>query len=322
VLGDIAVTPRVRALAGARLEAGRQRVATYDMFAVDAAPVIGGQSALHVLPAFTLSCALADEAQPDAMVLRLGYGRTVSRPELRELSEVPYYDYRSGRLFQGNPALVDATIDHVDVRWEWYPADGESLSAALFHKSFTDPIESVVAVSAVSGSVGTFENVAAATNLGGELDARKRLDVVHPSLYDLYVSGNVAVIWSRVDLRGADGNQTSDRRPLQGQSPYVANVQLGYDNPDGRTNVALLYNVSGPRILEVGTGGVPDTYELPVHRVDLVVNQGLGARWQLRARAQNLLDWPVRRQVGETISAEMREGWRATLGITYVTGGS
>lgn len=317
LMGDLAWTARFRSSLGARVEASEQVVNTYELFATEGTPPVSADlGTIDVLPALTLSYGIGPAALPDQMVIRAGYGRTVSRPELRELSEVPYYDYRSGRLWFGNPALERATIDSVDLRWEWYPTAGESLSAGGFFKYFQDPIESVVAVSAVSGSVGTFANATSATNVGGEIDLRKRLDFIHRSLLDFYLSGNVSIIASQVDLTGAEGNQTSSERPLQGQSPWVANVQLSYENPDSRTNVAVLWNAFGPRIVEVGTSGIPDTYELPVHRLDLVVTQGIGPHVQLRAKATNVLDQPSRERTGDQISAETRDGWTAGLGVT------
>jgi outer membrane receptor protein involved in Fe transport len=314
---DLPWTTRIRSLLGARVESSTQRVETFELFSTSTTPIVGELSTVDVLPAATLSFGVGPKELPEQMQIRVSYGRTVSRPELRELSEVPYYDYRSGRLFYGNPALRRATIENVDLRWEWYPAAGESVSVAGFFKYFEDPIESIVAVSAVSGSVGTFANANSATNLGAELDVRKRLDFVHRSLYDLYLSGNVSFIRSRVDLEGTGGNQTSTERPLQGQSPWVANVQLSYENPDLRTNIAALYNVFGPRIVQVGTSGIPDTYESPVHRVDLVVTQGFGRGFHVRLKGTNLLDWPVRRMVGSEVGEETREGWTAGLSLGW-----
>lgn len=317
LMGDVPWTQRVRMLAGARVEQSRQSVETYEIFSADTAPILADVENVDVLPAATFTFGVGPNAIPNAMQIRVGYGRTLSRPELRELSEVAYYDYRSGRLLYGNPELSRATIENVDARWEWYPSAGETLSAGGFFKYFDSPIESVVAVSAVSGSVGTFANATSATNFGGEVDLRKRLDFINSNLYDFYVAGNVSVIASQVDLSETDGNQTSSERPLQGQSPWVVNAQLSYENPDWRTNIAVLYNVFGPRIVQVGTAGIPDVYELPVHRLDLVVTQGLSSHWSVRAKGTNLLAWPSRERTGDLISKETRDDVSAGLSVTW-----
>ena len=73
----------------------------------------------------------------------------------------------------------------------------------------------------------------------------------------------------------------------------------------------------GPRIVDVGTSGIPDTYEMPVHRVDLVYTQGLGGHFQARAKVANLLDWPAREKTGEKVSQETRDGWSVGLGLMW-----
>lgn len=317
VMGDVAWSGRVKSLVGARVERSTQIVSTFELFDTSATPVAAELSTTDLLPAATLSIGLGPDHEPDQMLLRLGYGRTLSRPELRELSQVAYYDYRSGRLLYGNPDLARAAIDNLDARWEWYRRAGESLSAGLFYKRFDHPIESVIAVSAVSGSVGTFDNATSATNFGAEVEMRQRLDILAEPLRDLYISANGSIIRSRVDLSDTEGNQTSDSRPLQGQSPWVLNAALGYENPDARVAISLLYNVFGPRIVEVGTSGIPDTYEQPVHRLDLVGSCGVGEAWALKLKAANLLNWPVRETTGDQISQETRDGWSVGLTLSW-----
>lgn len=308
---DHAWSRRLSTLLGARVEASSQEVSTYELFDPSRTPVAAELATVDPLPAATLTVGVGRTEDPSEMLVRAGYGRTLSRPELRELASVGYYDYRSGRLLFGNPDLQRATIDNVDVRWEWYPSDGQSVSAGAFFKSFTEPVESVVAVSAVSGSVGTFANARSATNLGLEVDLRERL------VADLWLSANGSPVASSVDLSGTSGNQTSTRRPLQGQSPWVVNAQLSWEDPDARRQVALLYNAFGPRIVDVGTSGIPDTYELPVHRLDLVATEGLGDDWSLRIKGTNLLDQPTRERTGDQLAEEVRDGWSAGLSVTW-----
>ena len=221
-MADAAWTPRFRTLAGVRFERSVQSVSTFELFDTTDEPVEATLGSSDFLPGATVILGLGSGKDPDSMLVRVGYGRTLSRPEFRELSEVAFYDYRSGRTLFGNPDLHRAVIENVDLRWEWYPRAGESVSAGLFYKYFDHPIESVIAVSAVSGSVGTFANATNATNFGTEVDVRQRMDVVSEVLSDLYLSANVSLIRSRVDLSDTEGNQTSDearsRANLRGSS--------------------------------------------------------------------------------------------------------
>lgn len=316
-MADVTWHPRVRTLVGARVEASAQRVVTAEPFAAEETePVVAQLDNLDVLPAATLTFGLGKD-QPDSLQLRAGYGRTVSRPELREMSEAAFYDYRTHRLLIGNPDLVRATIENVDARLEWYPADGESVSVGGFFKYLDHPIESVVAVSAVSGSVGTFANATSAIVVGGELDVRKGMTFLPGAAQYLYVAANTAIIHSEVDLSESGGDQTSESRPLQGQSPWVVNAQLGWDHDPTGTSVSLLYNVFGPRITEVGSSGIPDTWEEPVHRLDLLATQELGKSFKVRLKATNLLDWPVQTTTGEQVSDLSTDGWSVGAAVTF-----
>lgn len=308
-MADVPWTTRLRTMAGVRLEQSNQSVSTYEVYDPDLAPVVSRLSTLDPLPAASITLGVGPARAPSGMQVRLSYSRTLSRPELRELSEVPFYEYRTGRLVLGNPDLQRAVIHNADLRWEWYPSEGQTLSLSLFGKQFEHPIESVIAVSAVSGTVSTLANAQGATNLGAELDGRKELPA------GLYVSGNLAVIASRVNLEGTEGNQTSTVRPLQGQSPYVANVLLGWEHDATRTTVTAAWNVFGPRIVAVGTAGIPDTYELPVHRVDVVVAQGIGPHFTARLTGRNLLNAAARQRIGSEIASEVRQGMSVGLSL-------
>ena len=94
------------------------------------------------------------------------------------------------------------------------------------------------------------------------------------------------MIASRINVGGAT-------RSLQGQSPYVANVALGYEAKKLGTRVDLLYNSFGRRIEEVGTGGAGNVYEEPFHRLDLAASQPLRKNLRLKLAGSNLLDQRV-----------------------------
>lgn len=297
-MGDVKIGRRLGVLTGLRLEKAIQNVETFALFNPDQEPVLATLDNTDILPALTLTYDMGPEQETDQMRIRFGYGRTLSRPDFRELSPATFNDVTGGRQVYGNPDLKRALMDNLDARWEWYPTPEESLSIGTFYKDFTQPIESIVVVSA-QHSV-TYQNAERAKNLGLELDGRIAFSRLHPQLEGVFIGGNASWIHSNVILGENSGIQSSDVRALEGQSPYVYNLQFSYEQPDNLWGSTLLYNVFGARIMQVGALGAPDYLELPVHRLDWVsfVNSG-SFRWGIRV--QNLLDAPIRVQTGNAL---------------------
>lgn len=195
------------------------------------------------------------------------------------------------------------------------------LAASGFYKHFDAPIETVIVPSG-AGMI-SYQNAKLARLFGGELEARKSLGFITPALRDLGVLGNVTLVSSRVELDAAKvGVQTNNERPLAGQSPYVVNAGLDYANEDNGVRARLLYNVFGPRIAQVGSGGLPDVYEEPRHQLDLTVAYQAHKYVDLKLSAENLLDSPVLFTQGvdaqgdENIVNKYRTGATVSLGVT------
>lgn len=293
----------LRFMAGLRVEAFQQRVTTFELFNPDQAPVEARLDDVDLLPAAGVTWPFTETMQ-----LRAAYGRTVTRPDFREMSAATFNDVTGGREIFGNPDLDRGTIQHGDLRWEWYPAPGKSVSVAAFYKAFDRPIEQIIIPSA-QFSV-TFANAEAADNVGLELEGR------WPLLADLVVAGNLALIRSQVTL-AEGGIQTSSERPLQGQSPYVLNLQLGWEPEDGGFEATLLYNVFGARIVEVGAQGAPDVLEQPRHQLDFVAKTELGAGFTLSFKAKNLLGAHAVTTQGDATQEDLPLGRSFGLGLKW-----
>jgi outer membrane receptor protein involved in Fe transport len=174
---------------------------------------------------------------------------------------------------------------------------GEIFAASGFYKNFTNPIERVFLNN--NGEV-QYQNVANARVYGIELEFRKRLDQVTDLLDNFFVGANYTWTKSVVDLSADElaiihsvDPGASSTRELQGQSPYLFNLNLAYQNPEMGTSVSLYYNVFGERISAVTLGGTPDVYEQPRDMVDLIVTQKLFWGVSLKFAARNLLNDPV-----------------------------
>lgn len=298
-----------RLLGGLRVEHSEQVVRTFELFNPDQVPVESRLVTTDYLPAGTLSYEIIN-----GMLVRAGYGRTLSRPDFGELSPSTKSDVIGSGETAGNPALRRTLIDNYDVRWEWYFTEVESVSFGGFYKAFHDPIEMVIVPS--TDTLITFENAKSAQNFGLELDFRKNFGFFAAPLEGLYVAGNAALIRSRIQLREG-GNQTTHDRPLQGQSPFVVNAQLGYENADSGTALAVLYNVQGRRISKVGAMGAPDVYEEPFHQLDFVASQELTHGFKLTFKAKNLIDGEVRFLQGGETTELLRRGRVFSLALSY-----
>lgn len=226
----------------------------------------------------------------DAHQLRAAYGRTVNRPEFRELAPTVYYDFDLGSSVMGNYDLKAAYIQNFDIRYEWYPSKGEIVSVALFYKNFKNPIEWTYTVAGGTDLIYSYINARGADNYGVEVDIRKNLGFM--GLQDFSLSFNGAVIKSKV--RFGEGNNID--RPMQGQSPYLINTGLFY-NHEG-WSAAVLYNRIGKRIVGVGnkygTGAdgsarnIPNSYEMPRNSLDLSFGWKIG-HWELKASVRDVL---------------------------------
>jgi hypothetical protein len=152
--------------------------------------------------------------------------------------------------------------------------------------------------------------------MGGEIEARTTLGRIDRSLRRFKVATNVAVMRSRVSLGADQMLLTSKTRPLYGQSPFVVNLSLGYVHPKV-ADINLLYNVIGARITDVGIEGLPDTYERPVHRVDLVVARAMWKDVRLKLSASNLLNQQVRLEQGDIAVNNYTPGVSFALGLDW-----
>ncbi|MEZ4411479.1 MAG: TonB-dependent receptor [Gemmatimonadales bacterium] len=241
--------------------------------------------ATDVLPSLAITYRL-----PPDQVIRLSATQTLARPEYRELSPVPYFEQVGFATTFGNPLLTRSLIQNYDLRWEWYPSGGEVVSVGLFAKNFTAPIEKVIIQASGANSL-SFVNAESAQNYGIELEVRKNLGFVGDALEGISAFANATFMKSQI-VTGNDSiaSLTNPDRPMIGQSPYVVNAGLTYLSPGGRTTASLLYNIAGERILEVGSGGLPDAYEQPRSILDASVEVGLSRDVSVKVDARNLLN--------------------------------
>lgn len=216
-----------------------------------------------LLPSANLVYSLSDKTN-----IRLSASQTVSRPEFRELAPFSFYDFNTSTSVTGNPGLKRTLILNLDARVEKFWGKGQVISASLFYKKFNNPIEQIIDMGSGAGSrIRTYENVTIAKNYGVEFEVRKNFDFLEKiiswnQLENISFTTNLSYIKSIVDFSGVV-NAAESSRPLQGQSPYIINAGLQYNEPNSDFNVAVFYNVIGRRIDAVGDASYLDIYEAP-----------------------------------------------------------
>ncbi|MBO9730726.1 MAG: TonB-dependent receptor [Chitinophaga sp.] len=255
-----------------------------------------------------------------SLVFRGSYGRTVNRPDFRELTPYSDFDFQNNEDIVGNPNIVTAVIDNYDVRAELYPKKhkNEMLNIGFFYKRLQHPIERLrreTAASDYSTALNftniTYINSVSAEIYGIEAEIKKSLSFIRGNLFrHLSVVLNGSMIKSSTVTHGFNMIYVLDSihkkgEPLQGQSPYVVNAGLFYENPSLGTKATLVYNVSGPRIYAKSQRTKedtlwqdsyirPDLLQLPMHLLDFSITQRIVKSLQVKFSVQNLLDQSYR----------------------------
>lgn len=303
---------RWRFIGGARFESSDQTVTTFNPFDTSAGVKAVNQSN-DILP----SVNVVFQMQPRTN-LRLGYARSLNRPEFRELSPFTFIEVAGGRSVAGNPDLEQATLDGFDVRWETFPSSGEVIAASAFLKKIANPIERIV--QPTTDFRTSFVNADSATLWGVELEFRRTLEALLPSLQHWSINVNYAYIQSDVTVGEHQYSVvTNKERPLEGQSDQVANVALQFLQPQWGTMLRILGGYNGQRLTEVGAFGLPDIYESPYLSLDIVLSQSLGFAKGLEVKlaGTNLLDEKREFTQGGQIQRRFDPGRKVSLSLSY-----
>jgi outer membrane receptor protein involved in Fe transport len=263
--------------------------------------------------------------------LRAAYFSSVNRPEFRELAPFAFYVFDKNAEIRGNENLKVAQIDNFDLRFEFYPTGLQLFSIGAFYKKITNPVEYSIDI-AQSSTTFTFQNEKSANVLGFELEARKNLSFLgkHKQLQYLNLFGNAAITKSTLNF--LEGSKSRENRPLQGQSPFIFNGGLNYDNSDIGWSGSISLNRSGRRIAYVGVdhkfGATrQDIFEAPRTILDFQIAKNF-KKFNLKLTFSDLLRqkqifYQDANQNGRFDTSEDREmfkyqsGWQSTLTISH-----
>jgi outer membrane receptor protein involved in Fe transport len=111
------------------------------------------------------------------------------------------------------------------------------------------------------------------------------------------------------------------KRELEGQSPYLLNLNLNYENFAKGISGSIYYNVFGERLSEVNKNGQPFVYEQPVNTLNFNFDWEFMKGLNFKFAARNLLDQEYKKtQVfkgKEYIFTRFTRGRTFSLGVGY-----
>ncbi len=203
--------------------------------------------------------------------IRADYFASVNRPEFRELAPFSFFVFDKNAELRGNKNLQVATLQNFDVRYEFFPDGGQLFSVGGFYKSIQNPVELSLDITQPFTTF-TFQNEKSAKIYGLEFEVKKKLGFIGKAQFfqDLGLYANLSLIKSQLTL---NNQQAKQDRPLQGQSPYLINAGLQYNNANNGWSASLAVNRTGRRIAYVGVdpkyGATrQDIYEAPRTVID------------------------------------------------------
>lgn len=252
--------------------------------------------------------------------LRLAVSRTITLPEFKEIAPFEYVS-QTGQVTRGNPTLEASTDLNYDLKWEYFPSNGQLVSVAAFYKEISDPINKVQD----RGSAGVFSffNSGEKAEVYG-IEAETKLDLVKPtevpdnetgSGFGLNLVFNATRMWHRQDLkevRAADGTFIRTFRykgltetDLQGASDWIVNTSLNFttagENP---FDASLTANYASDKIFALGSPEIQSESETFYNDaiiekgfvvLDAVLSKEFGEHWRLRLIGRNLLNPEIKR---------------------------
>lgn len=300
---DMYITDELRFIGGARVE-NTDITATSDDSVLATTPNqitsnnpngrgfqgVGRLDNMDVLPSISIVYLLNDKLN-----LRTAYTKTLARPTVRELMPLITFDFAGDFLFQGNPNLERTLITNYDLRLEYFTSPGEVVAFSFFYKDLKNPMERVIR-NDIGNNATSIQNVPNGRVQGVEFEVRKNLGFINHRIKDFNISGNFTLVHSEVDIadveldfiRAANPDASSTRQ-LFGQSPYIINFDLQYQNKKGlSSNVS--FNRFGDRLSLATGNATPNVFERAYSTLNWNINFQFTDKISLSAKINNILN--------------------------------
>jgi len=267
--------------------------------------------------------------------LRFAASKTYTLPQFKERAMFVYEEVTES--YRGNPMLYASTNYNADLKWEWFPKQGEILSVAAFGKYIQNPINTVtIASSANDISYANTGDWGYA--LGLELEARKALiDTKGSTPEQLTVGLNASYMYSNQELNDnkvfeetyfnggrINTNFSHKEAAFTGASPLMLNADISYSKKWGKGAsllTTLAYNYFSDRLYALGTETRGNQVDKGFGTLDFIVRSKINKQIGVNLSAKNLLN-PAIRRVQENSNGNVdilsyKRGINFSLSVNY-----
>jgi outer membrane receptor protein involved in Fe transport len=228
--------------------------------------------------------------------LRASYYKSICRPGFHEI--IPY-TINTGETFPegGNPYLKHSVANNFDLRYELFPRGTEQLLIGVFYKNIQNPIEYSVVKSGTSSLLSKPQNFGTAKIFGAEFTALKYWGNFGVSLNYTYIHSEITTnkLYAYKDQNGnlVTKTDTTQTRPLQGQSPHLANISLLYKNRDKGLDLQIALVYTGKKIILVSGYLGLDYWQRGFAQLDFSAEKKIGKKFSVYCKVNNILNSPV-----------------------------
>jgi hypothetical protein len=258
-----------------------------------------------ILPSAELKYTLAPN-----QFLKASWYKSIARPALYDVTfySIQYEDY----VEAGNPFLKRAMANNVDVRYEWYPAMLDELLGGIFYKHVVNPFEKTLlnagdelypipeqglSYTPAGELTAQVRNAANANDYGFELSGTKYFGKIGLQAGYTYTYSRITQA-TKYKTRQDTANPASniitvtryETRPLQGQSPSLANLSIIYKDVRHGWDARLYGIYTGRRIYSVSGWYGLDYWQRGYWVLDASVEKKINSRLKVFAKASNLFN--------------------------------
>lgn len=286
---------------------------------ISSEPISGENSYDFLLPMLHLRYALNDRTN-----LRFAYTQSYARPELQDLVPAQNINFADQRLIRGNPELLPASADNLDLLFESYLKGAGVISGGVFYKRIENFIFDQISNVDFNNDVFLQTepvNGDEAELIGVELNFTKKLDFLPGFLSGLGVFLNYTYVDSNSSFEFFDEDSgetlTRDDVSFIGQADNIWNAALSYDLGGFSARASLNFN--GRSLLSFSDDPEQDFFLEERYQLDINASQKITDNLTVFAEFVNLTNEPnlefqsIRSQV---TNYEIYD-WSARFGLNF-----